>query len=52
MTLYNQDNIPLIQRWHKLVDNDWLDVQIDKDFDYWLKNIDLYLKNINNETDI
>ena len=52
LTLYNQDNIPLIQWWHKLVDNDWLDVQIDKDFDYWLKNIDLYLKNINNETDI
>lgn len=51
LTLYNQDNIPLIQWWHKLVDNDWLDVQIDKDFDYWLKNIDLYLKNINNETD-
>lgn len=49
--IFNQDKIPILQYWHKLVDFDWLDVPIDKDFDYWLKDIDLYLENNKNETD-
>ena len=49
--IFNQDKIPILQYWHKLVDFDWLDVPIDKTFDYW-KNLDLFINNNTNETDI
>lgn len=47
----NQDHLPIFQRWHKLVDFDWLDVPLERDFDFWIKNVDLYLNNDKNETD-
>ena len=38
--IFNQDHIPILQYWHKL-DYDWLMYLID--FDYWLKNLDLFI---------
>lgn len=49
--LYNQDNIPVVEWWHKLVDFNWIDVQIDPVFDFWVKDIDLYYNKDTNETD-
>ena len=49
--IFNQDHLPILQYWHKLVDFDWLDVPIDKSFDFWVKNLDLFINNDNNETD-
>lgn len=47
----NQDHIPLLTYWRKLVDYNWFDVPIDRTFDYW-KNLDLFINNnINNEMD-
>lgn len=50
--IFNQDRIPILQYWHKLVDYDWFDVPIEKSFDFWVKNIDLFVNKNTNETDI
>ena len=49
--IYNQDNIPIFQYWLKLVDNYWQNVEINRDFDYWIKNVDLFINKDNNEND-
>ena len=49
--ILNQDHLPIFQWRHKIVDNYWEIVEINKDFDFWLKNIDLFVNNDKNETD-
>ena len=49
--IFNQDHIPLLQYGKKLVDFNWVDVPITKDFDYWRKNLDLLINKTINELD-
>lgn len=48
--IYNQDNIPIFRYGKKLVDYEGFEVEVNKDFDYWKKDIDLFCnKNIDEE---